>query len=505
VPPKTKQRFKDAFKMLVKSKGAIERRSDQRRAELRVILDDIESLMDKWDQERIGKGFEAFQPEFERLEEKLETIEEEEQVAFIKLGQLVLDGQKHFEGLRKKYTRAKSLFENAEEGLDRLDHEILELEDDEQLHAQFQKWRQELEGQLEEARDSADKKVWKEALQAIEGAVSQAKQALPVKVRVGDGDVQFDGRSIPGIWDLSNEERQEKLQTIGQQIERGKEVWAKIGTDDEPKATRKDVAAVAWLMRMISEQKAGHWYKGTITVDDPDNKLYKWLRSCSMQYGRWSSHLKDDQQGAKKNIGIDFYEGSSDARYLLPYGTRTILAQKFSRDGQDMLMMKMETEGTKLPFTGGRTFNPKDLGRAIGHIRNYWRGRQHTGMDTHAEKYVDIPEQVRASYDEVARLTENMDVTKGMAYDGIKLSKNGEIKVFEVNQMHKNLMAIIDLLDDDDDEESVDEELYNQIQEILEAAWVFVETCEVAWGEDFEEDMKQRVGDEIILRENDMR
>jgi hypothetical protein len=236
------------------------------------------------------------------------------------------------------------------------------------------------------------------------------------KVKGVDHPIQLHPQSMPGVDKVSKDKRAKVVAAMTEKMAKGKELLDTINALDDDELTtmkapdRKDVADLMWYIKAMAEEKAGEAFaKGAMTVPDPGNKLRKYLDRCSQVYGRDSSHLKEQQnQALGQARGIDFYEGNIDnPDLLLPYGMNTVLTQTVrSKDGTDMLYVKMETESARFNPTfkkaqdtpDARDWTKEDVGRSIKHLINLLKAHEDGSLKSFREQ---LPEGVGRAYAEV--------------------------------------------------------------------------------------------------------
>jgi hypothetical protein len=262
------------------------------------------------------------------------------------------------------------------------------------------------------------KQVKKTARQQAENAQRELhdQQFAPetvTKVKGVDHPVQLHPQSMPGVDKISKEKRAKVVAKVAEKMAHGKELLDTIASldddelDDMKEPDRKDVADLMWYIKAMAEEKAGEAFaKGSMSIPDPDNKLRKYLDKCSAVYGRDSSHLKEaqtDKLGQAR--GIDFYEGDlENLDLMLPYGMNTLLSQTVrSKDGKDMLYLKMETESARVNPTfkkqddtpDARDWKAEDIGRAVKHLINLLKAHEDGSLASFREQ---IPDGVGKAY-----------------------------------------------------------------------------------------------------------
>ena len=212
---------------------------------------------------------------------------------------------------------------------------------------------------LEDLKKAAEKEA-KDAKTLYQQKLKEPDARVKLEIDEWDGPrVKVHPLSVPGLENLSREERKEVTRKIGDKIKAGQQQLEgllekpEVFLDVEP--TAEDAANLMWYLRVVAEQKAGNAFaKGAITIPDKGNLIRGYFDRCAEIYNRMSSHMKDQQkQEGGSARGMDFYEGSTkDTDRLLPYGMKTMLLQsmKIEETGEERLYVKLETEGARLGF-----------------------------------------------------------------------------------------------------------------------------------------------------------
>jgi len=251
---------------------------------------------------------------------------------------------------------------------------------------------------------------------------------------------------------------------------------------------------------------------------------------CPEIYGRDSSRLKTDQEdedGSGQARGSDCYEGAGDPDLLLPYGMNALLLQQFKRDNEDgeieeFLYVKMETESARFKpafkkkgdTPDARPLEKEDVHRAILHLKNLLiPEKDKSGLSRHAEKYGDIPKEIRDNYDNLRRqLAGNPEILSLVEMPGDftrswkKLWLKKKYKGIQVAEMAKRIDRLRPLLRDLANPDV--REMLGVDAEMVEAVQTFVgawdQVARDHWGPSYERDVHRRIGDEVILREEDI-
>ncbi len=200
-----------------------------------------------------------------------------------------------------------------------------------------------------------------------------------------DRAVPIDGRMFEAeVRALPRNQRQEAVRNIPrlfqERVNRGFQVWNGVrnGVLTGPART-EDIRDLMTFLMVKAMERGKPFREGSFSIEDPGQRLKKFLDSCPEGYNRASSHIRDFQHlpgGGHRGIDID-----------LPCGHHTLLYGAMPKEGfgasegfeppSDRIFLKMEQHGCRLFQTSQRGDPPAretrlpDVREFLGHARGY--------------------------------------------------------------------------------------------------------------------------------------
>jgi len=293
------------------------------------------------------------------------------------------------------------------------------------------------------------------------------------------------------------------------------------GADEAP--TLERMSDLIHYLSAEAQRKAGHsWARGAFVMDDGGSKVHEWFdRAHGIVYTRDSSHLSSKDQHAERGQGRGFDFNKHDLRESLPYGQRTLLLQRLVRENRELLYVKQESEGavvnlgyTRGPF--GKLLHQEknapdsrdiqylsDTPEAVRHLINLIKGDKDTsGLARYGEKWDDQPQGVRDAYQEVydaaQQVSEDAGNTAGL---GVK-ADGSKIEKAEVSQQYANVTDLEGHVVPYEPNNPPANP--NAQQKLAKAIYDWKVAAQNAWGPNYQTDVNQRVGNEVILHRGDL-
>ena len=235
--------------------------------------------------------------------------------------------------------------------------------------------------------------------------------------------VQIDGRMFEAeVRALPRGMRRQAVQNmpriLQERVDRGYAVWngVRTGALTGPART-EDIRDLMTFFMVKGMEKGDPFREGSFSIEDPGQRLKKFLDSCPEGYNRASSHIRDFQRlPGGQHRGIDL---------ALPYGHHTLLYGAMSGEGfglpkglgvpSDRIFLKMEQHGCRLfqssqrgdpPARGSRLSDVREfLGHAVGYFKTLLRtlsgGRLFAdARDSRKER---IPKDIAREYTAILR------------------------------------------------------------------------------------------------------
>ncbi|MFO0616201.1 MAG: hypothetical protein U0414_26645 [Polyangiaceae bacterium] len=348
---------------------------------------------------------------------------------------------------------------------------------------------------------------WAKQNEALAALLDTIQRQRPIVLPSGD---ELNNQTMPGWSKLPLGDRPQRIRDLAAKIDRGRDIMSQLRDPNgtPPQATKDTVSDLMFYLRAQSDKAAGKpWYRGAMTIPDPGGRVRGWLNSTSNAvYMRPSSHLKPDQQGAgHTGRGIDFDKHGRGLDRHLPFGMRTLLYQGLTRQGSEMLYIKMESEGTRVNpynFMGGLADEARapvrvaDVKESIAHLINLLHTEaDYSQLARHGEKYSDLPGGVRNAYDSIlAAVGGDANMSLGAERGGS--FQDGRLTDMTVAQMAENIASLQAALDSG--ASGLTPNAQTDLQNAIDA---WNTAGQAAWGPEYRQDLPYRVGDEVIVRD----
>lgn len=239
---------------------------------------------------------------------------------------------------------------------------------------------------------------------------------------------------IPGLDDLPNDQRLQKIDEVRQQVCRGSTLTSGVlnGNFDDVVPTVDTVIDMCWYFKGMAQEKLGEPYiQGALTLPDPDGKLAKFIDGCSDIYPRDSSHLRPQQRkegGGSQGRGLDV-----GGRF--PGGMNTVLFHPFETEsGEKRLYVKFETAGayghlrTDKREVTRRPEKPEDEQQSKAHAKAFMSGEKKADLEETREGTVD--QEVQAAYQRVYDAATDFHGILDRGKQKSKQNKSGKITGF---------------------------------------------------------------------------
>lgn len=362
------------------------------------------------------------------------------------------------------------------------------------------------ESPLDLNRRGADKQLEKRS-RDLEMLLEEIRKSRRITLSNGQ---TISVQMLPGWQKMNASDRAQAAAELVPKLARGEAIAAALRDPNgvPPLATRETVSDLMFYLRAQTDIAAGGpWNRGAASMPDPGGRVRNWLNTtASAVYMRPSSHLKPDQKGrGHTGRGIDFEQGGGTLDGRLPGGARTLLFQGFTRDGDERLYFKVESEGTRVNpynFMGGVGAGAKapmglaDVAESWRHLMNLrHKERDDSGLPRHGEKFEDLPAGVRDAYGAIlAAVAGDPNMSLG-AERGGKFDDAGSLKDMTVSQMAENIANLQASIGNSN--LTIEEQ-----QALTSAIAQWNGSAQTAWGPGYAQDLPNRVGDEVILRDS---